>query len=136
MLWHLRENKRDFLPRVGAQILNIKAIESKVYCLLADNTIKAIDLNNDKAVFHYKTIVSPSLKWISPSSADRVRNNLVRVSPIQDQVYLRSQPGRIQSIHLGNAVNSEWSIVGRNATSRLDSNLPNPHQITDVSLFL
>ena len=106
VLWHLRENKRDFLPRVGAQIINIKIMESKVYCILADNTIKSIDLNNDKAVLHYKTIVSPTQKWLAPSSTERVSTNLVRVSPRQDQIYLRSQPGRIQNIHLGNGVNS------------------------------
>jgi len=106
VLWHLRENKRDFLPRVGAHIVNIKVIESKVYCILADNTIKSIDLNNDKAIVHYKTIVSPIQKWLAPSSTERVSTNLVRVSPRQDQIYLRSQPGRIQNIHLGNGVNS------------------------------
>lgn len=136
VLWHLRENKRDFLPRLGAQIVNIKIVESKIYCMLADNTIKSIDLNNDKALLHYKTIVSPTLRWIAPSAAAKTNTNLVRVSQMQDQIYLRSQPGKIQNIHLGNGVNSEFSIVGRNATSRLDSNLPNPHQLTDVYVLL
>jgi hypothetical protein len=84
VLWHLKENKRDFLPRLGAQIVNIKVMESKVYCILADNTIKSIDLNNDKALLHYKTIVSPAQKWLAASSAERVSTNLVRVSARQE----------------------------------------------------
>jgi len=58
-MWHLRENKKDFLPRIGTKINNLKLLDSQIYCLLADNTIKSINLNNDKSVIHYKVVVNP-----------------------------------------------------------------------------
>jgi hypothetical protein len=65
VMWHLRENVKDFLPRIGSQIDNLIVAESKIYCLLRDNTIKSIDFNNDKAVSHFKVIVNPRLLQIS-----------------------------------------------------------------------
>ena len=58
-MWHLRENNRDFLPRIGTEINNIFVKEGVVYCLLNDNTISSIDLNNDKTLKTYKTLVNP-----------------------------------------------------------------------------
>jgi len=106
VLWHLRENRRDFLPRVGAQITNIQVVESKVYCSLADNSIKSIDLNNDKALLHYKTVIDPRTTSTDSLAKAKVNTNLIRVSATQDQIFLRSQPGKIQSINLGNGVNN------------------------------
>jgi hypothetical protein len=64
-MWHLRENVKDFLPRIGSKIDNLIVKESKIYCLLSDNTIKSIDFNNDKAVSHYKIIINPQITQIS-----------------------------------------------------------------------
>ena len=59
VMWHLRDNKRDFLPRLGTEIQNVIAVEGVVYCMLKDNVITAIDLNNDKLLKHYKTVINP-----------------------------------------------------------------------------
>mgnify|MGYP000873619326 FL=1 len=136
MLWHLRENRKDFLPRIGSKIVNLLVNQSKIYCLLADNTIKSIDLNNDKAIVHYKTVISTGSELIHPSSLARAKGNLIRVSPLSDKIYMRSLPGRLQSIHLSGGLNTEYNIVSRNNISRLDKHLPNPHQITDVIITL
>jgi hypothetical protein len=40
--------------------------------------------------------------------------------------------GKIQEINLHSATNIEYNIVNRNIVSRLDNNLPTPHQITDI----
>jgi hypothetical protein len=135
VLWHLRENKRDFLPRFGSKIVNIQIEGSKIYCFLEDNTIKSVDISNDKEIAHYKVLINPSLSLISPSSAARVKSNLLRESPLSDKILLRSTPGKIQEIDLFNGINTEYSILNRNHISRLDEHLPSPHQITDVPIF-
>jgi hypothetical protein len=135
VMWHLRENKKDFLPRIGAKILNLIIKESKIYCMLADNTIKAIDIGEDKAVVQYKLVISTAMEHTSQLSYQKVKNNIVRVSGLQDRLFMRSMPGRIQEINLSNGLNTEHQIVGRNLISRLDSSFPSPHQITDVSVI-
>lgn len=65
VMWHLRENVKDFLPRIGSKIDNLIIQESKLYCLLSDNTIKSIDFNNDKAVSQYKVIIDSHVAKIS-----------------------------------------------------------------------
>ncbi len=136
MLWHLRENRKDFLPRIGAKIVNIIVRDSKIYCILADNTIKSIDLSNDKSIVQFKTVISTGAELINPSSSSRAKDPLIRVSSLGDKIYLRSLPGRLQSIHLSGGLNTEYNIVNRNNISRLDKHLPNPHQITDVIIIL
>ena len=59
VMWHLRENRKDFLPRIGGKIVNIALREAQLYCLLADNTIKRIDLGEDKTVVEYRVVVNP-----------------------------------------------------------------------------
>lgn len=134
VLWHLRENRKDFLPRIGSGIANLQIEGSKIYCFLADNTIKSIDLENDKAVLHYKVIVNPYGDIVSDSSRKLAKNNLVTVSNRGDRIFLRSFAGRIQEINLYNGINTEYNILNRNFVSRLDSSLPSPHQITDVTV--
>ncbi len=56
-MWHLRSGKRDFLPRIGTEILNVWVSEGIVFSILKDNSISAIDLNNDKMLRNYKTII-------------------------------------------------------------------------------
>ena len=51
----------------------------------------------------------------------------MRISSLQDKIFLRAQPGKIQEINLGTSLNIEHSIVGRNMTSRLDNSIPAPH---------
>ncbi len=69
---------------------------SKIYCFLGDNTIKSIDLNNDKSLLHYKVVVNPHGDIISDTSKKHIRNNCIRVSNRNDKIYLRSSSGRIQ----------------------------------------
>jgi hypothetical protein len=134
VLWHLRENKKDFLPRIGSQITNLQIESSKIYCILSDNTIKSIDLENDKSVLHYKVVVNPQGDAISDSSKRLIKNNLIRVATRGDKIYLRSFSGRIQEIDLFSGINTEYNILNRNFVSKLDSHLPSPHQITDVRI--
>lgn len=96
VLWHLRENRKDFLPRISSQINRIEIINSKVYCLLSDNSIKSIDLNNDKSLLHYRVILNPQQALINQNSTQLIKSNLIRVSKLDDKIYLRSLPGRIQ----------------------------------------
>jgi WD40 repeat protein len=96
VVWHLRENKKDFLPRIGSEIGKLVLDGATLYCMLSDNTIKSIDFSNDKAVLQYKVVVSPLMHHIDASSLQLARNNLVRVSPLADRLWMRSQPGRIQ----------------------------------------
>lgn len=44
MLWHLRENSKDFLPRIGGALEGLIVDEGKVFCFLKDNSMKCIDL--------------------------------------------------------------------------------------------
>ena len=129
VLWHLRENRKDFLPRIGGKIVNILLKESKIYCLLADNTIKCVDMGQDKEVVEYRVIVNPKA---GAMTRQKIKNNLVRVSALEDTLIMRGQPGRLQEINLSNGLNTEHNIISRNLVSRLDSNIPQPHQITDV----
>lgn len=96
VVWHLRENKNDFLPRIGSEIVRLVLDGAALYCLLADNTIKSVDFSNDKAVLQYKVLVSPLTHRIDASSLQLAADNLVRVSPLADRLWMRSQPGRIQ----------------------------------------
>lgn len=134
VVWHLRENRRDFLPRIGSGVVSLQIIGSRIYCFLADNSLKSIDLANDKALLHYKTIMNPHAQLISQSSQELVTSNLIRVSSKADRLFLRASPGRIQEIDLHSGINIEHSIISRNYVSRLDAHLPSPHQLTDICL--
>lgn len=105
-MWHLRENKKDFLPRIGAKILNLIINQSKIYCMLADNTIKSIDIGEDKAIVQYKLIIGTKMEHTSQVSSEKVKNNIVRASGLQDKLFMRSMPGRIQEINLSNGLNN------------------------------
>jgi WD40 repeat protein len=109
-------------------------IGTSIFCFLSDNSLKSIDLANDKAVLHYKLIINPNSQLISQSSQQLVKDNLIRVSTRADRLFLRSAPGRIQEINLFSGINSEHSIVTRNYVSRLDKHLPSPHQVTEICL--
>lgn len=91
MLWHLRQNNRDFLPRLGAAINNIFLHDSKIFCLLSDNSIKAVDLAQDKAVTSYRVIINPH-----NNSEESTEGSLVRVSEIGDKIFMKGQAGRVQ----------------------------------------
>lgn len=64
--------------------------------MLADNTIKSIDIGEDKTIVQYKLIVGVKMEHMSQISTEKVKNNIVKVSEIQDRLFMRSMPGRIQ----------------------------------------
>jgi hypothetical protein len=132
VMWHLRENRKDFLPRIGGKIVGIVLREAQLYCLLADNTIKRIDLGEDKTVVEYRVVVNPK----ATPQTKPIKNNIVRVSALENSLFMLGLPGRLQEINLSNGLNTEHSIVGRNLVSRLDDNHPQPHQITDVMISI
>jgi NET1-associated nuclear protein 1 (U3 small nucleolar RNA-associated protein 17) len=134
VVWHLRENKKDFLPRIGSAISNLQLIDSSVYCFLADSSLKAIDLSNDKAILHYKLILNPNTQLIAASSKKLSKSLLVRASHRADRLFLRAGPGRVQEIDLFSGINNEHAVISRNYVSRLDQHLPAPHQLTDICL--
>ena len=106
VMWHLRENKKDFLPRIGSKILNVIVKEATVYCLLSDNTIKSIDLGQDKTIVQYKVVIGTRTEFISEVSFEKIKNNLIRVPALQDKIFMRALPGRIQVINLNNGLNN------------------------------
>lgn len=134
VVWHLRENRRDFLPRLGTKILNFSVEESRIFCMLADNTIKSVDLGQDKALVHYRVIVGSKLDNISQLSSQKVRNSLLRTTALQNRLFMRSTPGKLQELNLANGLLQEHSIVTRNTISKLDNSFPSPHQLTDLCL--
>ena len=62
VLWHLKNLSRDFLPRVGTAIrsLWVSEMTNEILCGMSDNSVKIIDLGNDKQTKHYKVISDPS----------------------------------------------------------------------------
>jgi hypothetical protein len=46
VFWHQLENKRDFFPRIGAEILNIETSNFKALVSLADNSLKLVKCDN------------------------------------------------------------------------------------------
>ena len=134
VVWHLRENRRDFLPRIGSSVTNIQLHSATLYCFLADNSLRAIDLANDHALTTYKLLLNPDAHLLAPSSRRLANGLLVRASRRGDQLFLRGGPGRIQELDLLSGINSEHLIVSRNYVSRLDAHLPAPHQLTDLCL--
>ena len=105
-MWHLRENKRDFLPRIGTEILNVVVSEGTVYSMLKDNSITSIDLTNDKALKNFKTVINPfgfatkstqehstHGKKISFVSTESNKRNLLAISAL---------PGSLQILDLNN----------------------------------
>jgi WD40 repeat protein len=131
--WHLKEHRRDFLPRLSAPVTHLRIQEGRVYCHLANNTLKRIDLSQDKAVVEYRVVVQPQVDAMGLPHR-QARSNLVRVPALEDRLFLRAQPGRLQEINLGNGFNCEHSLVGRNMVSRLDQHFPCPHALTDLCL--
>ena len=129
VLWHLRQGQRDFLPRVGAGFSNILAQGSQLFCLLSNNSIKRIDLGQDKAIVTYKLILGEVQDRTS------IKRVPARASTLGDRIFLRGGPGQIQEINLSTGLNSEHSIINRNFVSRLDSSIPQPHLITDVLIL-
>lgn len=134
VVWHLRENKRDFLPRIGSAINTLQVIGSTIYCFLADNSLKSINLANDKTTLHYKLVINPDAQLISSASQKLARSLLLRVSDRADRLFLRGGCGKIQELDLHSGINTEHSVVSRNYISRLDDQLPAPHQLTDICL--
>ena len=61
VLWHLRDLSRDFLPRVGTAInsLFINQSTNEITCGMSDNSLRIIDLGNDKQIRTFKTITDP-----------------------------------------------------------------------------
>lgn len=108
--------------------------EGKVICILADNTIKCVLLGQDKALVHYKVILGTKLDNLNQVSSQKVKNSLIRLPALEDRLFMRSTPGKIQELNLGNGLNKEHFIVNRNVISRLDNSFPCPHQITDLCL--
>lgn len=105
VLWHLRENKKDFLPRIGSKIMNIFILDSVIYCFLEDNTIKSIDMGNDKSLLHYKVVVNPHSSILDANST-LYDDLLIRISKNNDKIYLKSVPGKLQEINLSSGFNS------------------------------
>jgi hypothetical protein len=106
VVWHLRENKKDFLPRIGSAVLNLQLVDSNVFCFLADNSIKSIDLANDKALHHYKVIINPKAQLITESSKNLASSLLLRASHRGDKLFLRGSAGIAQEIDLYSGINN------------------------------
>jgi len=136
-MWHLRENKKDFLPRIGTEIQNVLVSQGTVYCMLKDNSITSIDLTNDKTLKHFKTVINPfgfatksiqehstQGKNISLVSSESNKRNLLAISAL---------PGSLQILDLNNGENKELNVLSRNLISRIDQYYPEPHDINEVN---
>lgn len=106
VVWHLRENKKDFLPRIGSAVLNLQLVDSSIYCFLADNSIKSIDLANDKALHHYKVIIYPKAQLVAESSKSLANSLLLRASHRGDRLFMRGSAGILQEIDLYSGINN------------------------------
>ena len=136
VLWHLRENTKDFIPRLGSSIMNISVQDgeqgTEIICFLSDNTVKIIYLNEDKKVVQFKLIVNPfALKTVDTLRENRDKNFdvFVNVNEVRETVCLSSVSGRLQFLHLRTGSNYEYNVISRNIISRLDNDYPNPHKI-------
>ncbi len=58
VMWHLKEQSRSFLPRIGGAIQDIWINEGNIVCSLADNSVKLIQLGLDKAIKTYKILLN------------------------------------------------------------------------------
>jgi len=108
-MWHLRENKKDFLPRIGTEIDNCFVFEGIVYSLLKDNSIAAIDLCNDKLLKYYKTVINPfgfMTKGINQNSVRGKHFSLVSSESNSRNLLASSGlPGSLQILNLNDGSN-------------------------------
>lgn len=61
VFWHRGVDRKDFLPRFGAEIESVVMDEecTRLACLLSDNTVRVVELNNDNNTVILKQIVNP-----------------------------------------------------------------------------
>jgi hypothetical protein len=108
-MWHLRENKKDFLPRIGTEIVSCFVFEGIVYSLLKDNSIAAIDLSNDKLLKYYKTVINPfgfMTKSIKLNSVQGKHFSLVSSESNSRNLLASSGlPGSLQILNLNDGSN-------------------------------
>ncbi len=72
--------------------------------MLADNTIKSVDLNNDKTVVNFRVIVNPN-GFLTRNAINK--DLLIKVSYSNDKIFMRSLPGKLQAINLHSGHNEE-----------------------------
>lgn len=107
--------------------------------MLKDNSITSIDLTNDKALKHFKTVINPfgfATKSIQEQSTHGKNISLVSSeSNKRNLLAISALPGSLQILDLNNGENKELNVLSRNLISRIDQYYPEPHDINEVNFL-
>ena len=140
VFWHLNTDKKDFLPRFGSEILGVMLSQdgNKLVCYLSDNSIKVVQLDQDKSIVHLKTILNPNgVKTKRSLIEDYKFLGGVFYNKEMNLLCMNSVPGKLQFVSPYRSLRSipeELDITNRNFVSRLDNNYPDPVEVKCISL--
>jgi len=128
VLWQEATNKKTFLPRLEAPILNvIISADCSMYGVrLLDNSVKVFQASDYAKIAHFHGLTDPSK--LLPGTQ-------IHLTPYQsDSICLNSTPGFLQFYSLKDRqITLRLNCSKRNQVSRSQNEYPNPAQVVSVA---
>ncbi|KAL4439325.1 hypothetical protein ABPG74_016988 [Tetrahymena malaccensis] len=128
LIWHQYEDKKDFYPRLGSEIMTISVSPENdlIGCSLRENSIQFLQVHNFETQFNILGFTNPQAYPQVQCSEDMFCNKIVQ-NQESHLICLNSLPGRIQFLSLFEQRKiKDFDVVSRNLTSRSGSYLPDP----------